>query len=41
MAIFISSDGWMRATPMLSQRRAPFETSPNSATAISSSTPST
>ena len=23
MAIFISSDGWMRATPMLSQRRAP------------------
>jgi hypothetical protein len=32
MAIFMISEGWMRMKPMLSQRRAPFETSPNSAT---------
>ena len=39
MAIFRISLGWM-TTPMLSQRRAPFLVSPNSATAISSATPS-
>ena len=40
IAIFISSDGWMRVTPRSSQRRAPFEMSPNSATPTSSTTPS-
>ena len=40
-AIFMSSDGWMRTMPRLSQRRDPFTTTPNSATPISSSTPST
>ena len=38
-AIFISSEGWMRVTPMLSQRRAPLTMSPKSATATSSSDP--
>ena len=33
------SDGWIRATPMLSQRWAPLDVSPNTATATSSSTP--
>ena len=39
MAIFSTSDGWIRVTPMCSQRRAPFDTSPNSATPISSARP--
>ena len=37
-AIFMSSDGWKRATPRLSQRRDPLTTTPNSATPISIST---
>ena len=40
IAIFISSEGWMRATPRSSQRCAPLDTSPKSSTATSSSTPS-
>src|SRR5258706_3510089 len=35
------SDGWMRVTPTCSQRRAPLTMSPNAATHISNSTPST
>ena len=39
-ASFIISEGWKRVTPTCSQRRAPFTTSPASATAISSAIPS-
>ena len=39
IAIFMISEGWKRMTPRLSQRRAPFTTSPPSATATSSATP--
>ncbi len=37
-ATFMSSEGWMRATPRLSQRREPLTTTPKSATPTSSST---
>ena len=40
-ASFIISAGWKRVTPMCSQRRAPFTTSPASATASSSTSPIT
>ena len=40
-AIFISSDGWKRAKPRLSQRREPLTTVPNSATPISITTAAT
>ena len=39
-AIFISSDGWNRATPRFSQRREPLTTMPNSATPTSIATAS-
>ena len=39
-AIFISSEGWKRATPRFSQRREPLTIVPNSATPTSSTTPS-
>ena len=38
-AIFISSEGWMVATPIFSQRLAPWLTSPNSATLINNIMP--
>jgi len=38
-AIFMISEGWKRTTPRSSQRCAPMEMSPTSATATSSSTP--
>ena len=38
-ASFIISEGWKRATPTCSQRRAPFTMSPASATAMRSATP--
>ena len=40
-AIFISSEGWKRATPTFSQRREPLTTVPNSATPTSITTPTT
>ena len=40
-ASFIISEGWKRVTPTCSQRRAPFTTSPKSATATSSTMPIT
>ena len=40
-AIFISSDGWKRATPRFSQRREPLTTMPNSATPTSIATATT
>jgi hypothetical protein len=39
-AIFISSEGWKRMKPRLSQRREPLTTTPNSATPTSSATAS-
>ncbi len=38
-ASFSSSDGWKAMTPRFSQRREPLRISPNSATPISSATP--
>ncbi len=38
-ASFIISEGWKRVTPTCSQRRAPFTTSPNSATATRKARP--
>ena len=40
-ASFIISEGWKRVTPTCSQRRAPFTTSPKSATITSSTRPTT
>ena len=37
-AIFMSSEGWNRATPRLSQRREPLTVVPNTATPISMTT---
>ena len=41
IATFISSDGWKRMKPRLSQRREPLTTTPNSATPTSRTTAST
>ena len=38
MASFIISEGWIRMKPKLSQRRAPLEMSPNTATPTSKNT---